>query len=92
MSATGGACINHPLIITAVPIRGEYVEVEEWEVNWRKIENGKALKTNMETQDPFVLKAERAASSHSGIYRIRVKNRYGFAEGFIQIDVVESKC
>ncbi|XP_028393246.1 uncharacterized protein LOC114517660 [Dendronephthya gigantea] len=90
MPPTGGACINHPLIITAVPIRGEYVEAVEWDVEWRKIENGKAFKTKMETQDPFVLKAERAALRHSGVYRIRVKNRYGFAEGTIQIDVVEN--
>ncbi|CAB4043075.1 uncharacterized protein LOC110042639, partial [Paramuricea clavata] len=89
MSATGGACLNHPLTITVKPLRGEYVEVEEWEVEWKKIENGKALKTNMETQDPFVLKVERATLSHSGVYRIRAKNRYGFAEGVIHIHVVE---
>jgi hypothetical protein len=91
MSATGGACLNHPLTITAMPLRGEYIEVEEWEVEWKKIENGKALKTNMETQDPFVLKVERATLSHSGVYRIRAKNRYGFAEGVIHIHVVERK-
>jgi hypothetical protein len=54
------------------------------------MENGKALETNMETQDPFVLKTERA-SSHSGVYRIQAKNRYGFAEGVIRISVVERK-
>ena len=91
MSAISGACLNHPLTITAVPVRGEYVEVEEWDVEWRKIVNGAALKTNMETQDPFVLKAAHATANHSGLYRIRAKNRYGFAEGVIQIHVVERK-
>lgn len=86
-----GACLNNPLTITAVPLRGEYVEVEEWEVEWRKIENGEALETNMETDDPFVLKTDRATTDHSGIYRIRAKNRYGFAEGVIHIDVVQRK-
>jgi hypothetical protein len=91
MPATGGACLSHPLTITATPLRGEYLEVAEWDVNWRKMENGKALETNMETQDPFVLKTERATSSHSGVYRIHAKNRYGFAEGVIRISVVERK-
>lgn len=91
MNATGGACLDHALTITAEPVRGEYVEAEEWNIEWRKIENGKALKTNMETQDPFVLKAKRATSSHSGVYRIRASNRYGFAEGVIHVKVVERK-
>lgn len=91
MSATGGACFNHTLTIAAVPIRGEYVEAEEWNIEWRKVENGKALKTNMETEDPFVLKVERATPSYSGVYRIRASNRYGFAEGVIRINVVERK-
>lgn len=89
LPAGGGACLNHSLTITALPLRGEYVEADEWEVEWRKIVDGKALKTNMETRDPFVLKVERATSSHSGVYRIRAKNRYGFAEGVIRIDVVQ---
>lgn len=77
------------MTITAKPIRGEYIEAEEWEVEWRKIVNGKALKTNMETDDPFILRTDRATSNHSGVYRIRVKNRYGFAEGLINVHVVE---
>ncbi|XP_046859026.1 uncharacterized protein LOC124452511 [Xenia sp. Carnegie-2017] len=89
LSKTGGACLNHNLTITAKPIRGEYIEAEEWEVEWRKIVNGTALKTNMETDDPFILRTDRATSNHSGVYRIRVKNRYGFAEGLINVHVVE---
>ena len=92
LSATGGACLNYPLIITAVPIRGEYVEVAEWEIEWRKIENEKALNTNMETENPYVLKVENATLNHAGVYRIRAKNRYGFAEAVIHIDVVQRKC
>ena len=92
MAATGGACLNQPLTIAAIPQRGEYLEVAEWDVDWKKIKNGKAINVkNMETQDPFVLKAKSATTSYAGVYRIRAKNRYGFAEGVIRIKIVERR-
>ena len=49
------------------------------------------MKTRMETSDPFELYAKKATLKHNGRYRIRVNNRYGFAEAFTNVEVVSRK-